>query len=889
MIPPILKTKLYIPPLRNDYLPRRHLIDRLDNSAAYPLTLISASAGFGKTTLLSAWAAGRDRPTSWLSLDSGDNDPVRFLTYLIAALQTTHQGFGQEILEILHSSQNIHYESILINLVNEIGEFTGNTTLILDDYHEITGRQTNQLAAYLIDHLPPQLRLVVASRIDPPWPLARYRVRNQLAEIRSQDLSFTLQEAAEFLNTAADLTIEQVQALEERTEGWIAGLQLAALSLQGRDDIAGFVRAFTGSNLYVAEYLVEEILKQQPEEIQSFLLQTSILERLNAGLCEAVTGCQDGQTILNNLHRSNVFVIPLDQEAKWFRYHHLFADLLMARLPQTHTKEEIAQLHTNAAGWYEQQGQLDDAIHHTLAANDHPQAAALVDRAGQTMVFTGQHTVLRKWLDSLPAESFQINPRLAIYRSFIDLSQGVQDMYEQTLIEIEESVRALPSLPENDQFRTEAMVYLSIFFAHQNTARAIRMASEALQTIPEGNRRLRASVYSVLYRAHGMDGDIDTSAPAYRECFRLSMAAGEYGLISDTTMVRAFDLCQYGRLDEAAEYCRAIIQAGPPSKRFYPAGPASIGLAGIHLERNQLDKAEEYLNRGIEICRLGNPSGLYTGSVQKVRLLQAQGDLEGALKALQSLEQTFQRWDFTLAIRQVSLRLAMGDVQSASLLIDPLREVFGDSPYASQLPLIAAEAFKLCLVRVYIARNEIGQALRLLDEIRVTAEPGKRLGRLLEVHLLSALALQKESPGAIPTKALDHLERALDLAIEPGFVTLFMEEGPALVPLLNAVAIRPAAPDRIKSYAIKLLTTSGEVMPAPSQADELVEQLTPREIQVLLLMAAGDSNQTIAGKLVISVRTVKKHTGNIYGKLNAGGRTQALALARELGLLPSGQ
>jgi LuxR family maltose regulon positive regulatory protein len=401
-----------------------------------------------------------------------------------------------------------------------------------------------------------------------------------------------------------------------------------------------------------------------------------------------------------------------------------------------------------------------------------------------------------------------------------------------------------------------------------------------------------ATLYSAFYRAYGMEGDIEKSAQAYRESLRLSQAVGQYSMISNTTMIRAFDLCQYGRLDEAARYCQVIIEAGSEQKQknFYAAGPSYIGLAGIHLERNDLVKAEEYLTRGLELCRQGAMHGLFTGYVQKCRLLQAKGELEEALKMLQYHERTFQRKEFTLMARKVSLLLAMGDLQGASSLVSSLLEILGDSHYAHELPLIAAEAFKLSLARIYIALRKNEKAFRLLDEIQATVGPDGRFGRLLEVYLLRALALQKQDEGQISNEAVVSLERALDLAQAPGFVMLFLEEGPALVPLLRAVVSQRSAPDPVKKYARKLLEAFGEhnkdeIPGLVSETAGIVEPLTRREREVLALIAAGDSNQAIADKLFITVRTVKKHSSNIYGKLNASSRIHAVALARELGLL----
>jgi LuxR family maltose regulon positive regulatory protein len=464
-------------------------------------------------------------------------------------------------------------------------------------------------------------------------------------------------------------------------------------------------------------------------------------------------------------------------------------------------------------------------------------------------------------------------------------------MYEQTLREKEKLIKALPPSPENDRLRLEAMVYISLLMAHQNTSCAIQMAQEALAEVPENDLKLRAFLFSALYRAYGMEGDIEKSAPAYRECLRLAQAAGQYGMVSNTTMIRAFDLCQYGRLDEAAHYCQMILDAGAKLKRkaFYPAGTSYIGLAGIHLERNELETAEDYLTRGLEICRQGGTYGLYTGYGQKARLYQAKGEFDQALAALQTLEQTLQRRDFTLTARQVSIRLAVGDTAGASRLASPVLEILGGSRYSQRLPLIAAEAFKLSLARIYIAQGDVDRACETLDDVQTTVEPGKRYGRLLEVHLLRALAEQQAHGGDISPQAIRYLERALALAEPAGFVLLFLEEGPPLIPLLKAVIHDRTVPDQSKAYAHKLMEAFGEPVSSlpPVEVGSLIEPLTPREMEVLQLVAAGDTNQTIADALFITVRTVKKHITNILGKLDVNNRTQAAARARELGLITS--
>jgi LuxR family maltose regulon positive regulatory protein len=902
---PLLATKFYIPPARAEAVARPRLVEKLLDGVHCPggLTLLSGPAGSGKTTLLSELIVRLEQPAAWLSLDEGDNDPIRFWAYLVTACQAILEDVGESALEALQTAENLSDDAVPSILINDLTTQDQSIVLVLDDCHAIHTPSIHAGLLFLLDHLPHNLHIVVSTRTDPPWPLSRFRARNQLIELRAQDLRFSVEEAEEFLNhtMGLNLSAEDVTALEERTEGWAAGLQLAALSLQGRNDMPAFVKAFTGSHLYVAEYLVEEVLQRQPDDIRSFLLQTSILKRMNAELCEAVVETlersnvatfQRSNEILRRLEHANLFLIPLDNEGRWFRYHHLFADLLQARLQKAFPKDQIAALHLRAATWYEQNGYMVDAVQHTFSAGDFENAALLVDRVGQAMLFTDQHNILNHWLDALPPKFIQSHPRLQIYRLLIDLSKGTLDMFEQTLLEKEKLIKALPPSPQNDNLRRTAMVHLSLFYAFQNTSRAIRIAQEALDEIPEGDLKMRAYLYSAFYRAYGMEGDVEKAAQAYRESFRLAEASEQYGMISNTTMIRAFDLCQYGRLDEAARYCQSVINAGSRSKQkvFYPAGPSYIGLAGIHLERNDLEKAEEYLTRGLELSHQGATHGLFTGYVQKSRLLQAKGELEASLKAYLNLEQIFKRREFTLMARHVSIRLAIGDLAGASNLVPTLLEILGESSYAQRLPLIAAESFKLSLARIYIAQGELDKANQLLDEIQTTVEPGKRFGRLMEVYLLRALALQKPDPEIIPAGAVTNLERALDLAEAPGFVRLLLEEGPALIPLLNAVLAHQAAPGRTKKYARKLLEAFGErgepAAPlSPGAATGLAEPLTRREMEVLQLIAAGNSNQDIADKLVITVRTVKKHTGNIYGKLNVGSRIQAVARARERGLL----
>jgi LuxR family maltose regulon positive regulatory protein len=904
---PILTTKLFIPSPRADRLPRQRLVEKFNESAAYPLTLISASAGSGKTTLLSEWAAKTDDPVAWVSLESADNDPSQFLIYFISALQTIDTNFGNQALETLQNSQAHPLEAILINLLNQIAELFDEFILIFDDYHLITDLKTNQLVTFLIDHLPHQMHLIIASRMDPPWPLASYRARNQLYELRGQDLRFSLAETAEFLNDTMglQLSFDEVEALEKRTEGWVAGLQLAAIFMQGSNDVTSLVEAFTGSHLYVAEYLIEEILNQQPEEIQSFLLKTSILKRLNAGLCEAVSCCKDGQSLLVKLHRANIFVIPLDHEGKWFRYHHLFADLLQARLPQSLPKAEIADLHQRASAWYEQNGFIPEAIDHTLIVENYERAAELVKNYALALIYSGRVQTLRDWLEAFPESALQAHPELAFYLFWVDILQNRADLSDQAIQDKENLLKELPSTPENDRLRGELMAVIcrAVTFSGR-TSKGIRLAQEALAFLPPDSLAARARTLSALATAHDLEGKQAEAEPAYQQSLTLAITAGDLRLTSHTIFTKGLVQIHYGQLRDAAKSFQTIIDMAPENSvksdstqnarsntTFFPAGQGNIGLGIIHLEWNDLDLAENYLEQGMDLCRRGGLDGVFIGKLQMSRLRQAKGDLAGALSEIQPLLQVQRVDDINLVTRQIQIALAGENVDEAWRLAAPLAALVGSTPGSVRMPLLFLEILQAVLARVYLALGEFQKTSQLLTRLQASAEPGGREGHLVETYLLKALVDQKRNRDNLTPQAIEDFSRALELGEPANYVLLFLEEGPAVLPLLEAVIKRSTIPTGIKQYARKLLfafDANGEDTRPKfiTEAVELIEPLTPREQEVLLLLAAGDSNLAIAKKLVITVRTVKKHTSNIYSKLNASSRTQAVALAREFGLLP---
>ncbi len=898
----LLSTKLYIPHPRENGVMRPRLTDKLRSGVNRPGTfvLLSGPAGFGKSTLLGEFVAQLQRPVAWVSLDEGDNDPVRFWYYLITACQSIQHGVCESALALLKSPQPLPDDAVPSILINDFNGLESDLVLILDDYHVIQNDAIQMALSFLLDHLPDKLHIVLSTRIDPPWPLARFRACNQLIEVRTQDLRFTNDEAASFFNRmmALDLSTENVAALEERTEGWVAGLQLAALSMNGHSDIPGFVKAFTGSHVYIAEYLIEEVLQHQPEGIQAFLLQTSILERLNAGLCEAVTDCENGQSVLMALHRANLFLVSLDEDGQWFRYHHLFSDLLTYRLKQTLSVGAIQKLHCRASVWLTENNLLDDAIQHALVGKDYDRAISLMERVARTMMFTGRVNDLKNWLEALPQESFDTHLFLKIYRTWIDLLQGKMDLSEPALLKMETMLRSLPPSPENDTLLKEMIVLLSHWVALAgNTSRAIHLSQEALDFLPEGDLASRARVFSALAIAYGSEGDVEKADAAFRECLRLALVSANYTLAAHTMMRGGIWLGYYGKLHEAVRLYQSIIDMGVQAgqKIFYPAGQGLIGLASIYLEWNELESAEKALQQGIALCSQAGLDEVFTGWILKSRLRQAKGDLEGALQELQALERAFPRSDtFTLTIRQIQIRLAMGDTDRASRLALPMEDVLTrEAEHAmTRLPVVVVEIIEVILIRVYLAQGEIEKALDLLEKLQATACPSGRFGHLIELHLLRALALQKQNRGETPAKSIESLGQSLALAEPEGYALLFAEAGPDIVPLLKGVLNDPTAPDRVNKYARKLLNivsserkTATPPIEGSRPVDEMIQPLTDRELDVLRLIANGLKYKEIAGRLFISTNTVRTYVKGIYGKLNVNNRSKAIALAHQYKLI----
>ncbi len=841
-------------------------------------------------------------PVAWVSLDEGDNDPIRFWTYLIAATGSIQAGVGESALALLRMAQPLPVEAVPEILINDLARLDLDLALILDDFHAIHNESIHTAFTFLLEHLPHNLHLVVSTRLDPPWPLARFRARNQLVELRANDLRFSVAEAAEFLNQTMRLILsaENVAALEARTEGWIAGLQLAALSMQGRSDLDGFVKAFTGSHAYVAEYLLEEVLQGQPVEMQAFLLKTSLLECLSAGLCDSVTGRQDSGAVLGVLQRANLFVIPLDDENIWFRYHHLFADLLQARLQQVQTPEAIADLHQRAAEWYEGKGYVVEAVNHALAARDFNDSARLIGQHAHPMITRGELVTLMRWIDALPEEVISSHPMVTIAKAWALTLQGAIRQVEPLLQQAEAKIEMGDETIVAREFLGNAAA-IRAFFAMMagEYPRALELAELAQALLPEHSVHVHWLLPYTLGASYRGRGQYERAMEAFERLARMG-ELGDNLIIWATGVTEVAIVSRHqGRLRKAGEISRQALQKIEErgELQFGSIAKLEVPLIEVLREQNELEEAYQRVN-GV-IARMQSwpmPTDRIFAYLALVHVQEAQGDFLGAFetlrvaKDLKANHPVLMNLARSVDLTEIRLSIAMGDVTAASRMMDELHPVESGMLYLRDQEL-------LLLARLRLAQGKPGEAERIISPLAIDAQAGERIGALIEILALQACVLNEQSH---QQAALAALTKALALAEPEGFVRVFLDEGQGMRQLLAAVgrslaASKDPASSSLKAYVTRLLDafrgsfTPGVPAPSGDKIDGLVEGLSAREIEVLELVAAGDSNRAIAEKLVITVSAVKKHTANIYGKLNVNSRTQAVARARQLGLLPNGE
>jgi LuxR family maltose regulon positive regulatory protein len=893
----LLATKLHIPPLRPTLVARPRLFSKLQQGLGSRLILVSAPAGFGKTTLLSAWLAAGSRPAGWISLDAGDNDPVRFLAYLVAGLESAVPGCTGATGEVLGSSKPPPIETILTILVNELCTLPGPTVLVLDDYHVIDTPAIHEAITFLVDHGPPNVCLVVATRADPPFPAARWRSCGQLLDLGSDDLRFTAEETALFVNEmmALDLDADDLATLEARTEGWIAGLQMAALSMQDRADRSQFVRSFSGSHRYILDYLLEEVLDRQSPDVQRFLLQTSILERLCAPLCDAVTGRPDSQPLLEQLERSNLFLVPLDDERQWYRYHRLFSDFLANSLARSEEIEPTI-LHSRASEWFDSHNLVSEAINHAFASGRLDYAADLVERHAMSAVIRSELVTLSRWLERLPREIVRQRPWLCVYQAWIRYWVGPREDAEEWLHAAERATSARPLPSGDDEHEPDwnrlgghiAAIRAYRALENEEIQRGMELARESLALLPE-TEFIRYAGAIALGIAHWARGEVEATKDAFLQARSAAHKSGNRSVAAAATCYVGIQETRQGRLHQAASTYRQSLSlaVGSDGRQLLAAGYPLVKLADLYREWNDLEAAEEHLARGLRLCqRWGHADALAEGYIARARLCLAQQDLPGMHKALTKTEQLVRDvgvdpWlGCWLDDCRIRYWLARGDLEAA------IRWSRSSGP-----PLEADLSFLRDLDHINLARvlvawgasesslDILSRARRLLDRLVSAATSAGWIHETIRILLLQALVHQGRDES---TQALASLEYALALAEPGGYVRTFTDEGPAIQGLLGKALAQQVAPD----YVERLLAAFGtESVLSPAIQAGLVEPLTGREQEILQLLAAGLSNREIAAQLFLAVGTVKTHVHNIYGKLDARSRAHAIARARELRLI----
>jgi LuxR family maltose regulon positive regulatory protein len=917
----LLATKFFVPAPASTPVSRPRLVARLHEGLNSKLTIVVAPAGWGKTTLLSVWCSelatvnvspppqasnGRlvPRQVAWVSLDAADNDPVRFWTYVITALNTLYPSVGDTPLILLRSPRTPSIETVLTMLVNALADMSSSAVLVLDDYHVIDSQAIHGALAFLLEHLPSHLHLVITSRADPTLPLSRLRARGALTELRANDLRFTAEEASLFLDDILGfhLPVEALAALDERTEGWIAGLQLAALAMRDRSDITGFIAGFTGSSRFIIDYLAEEVLERQPQDVRDFLLRTSVLDRMCAPLCDAVqeagsesaTPVIDSQEMLERLERSNLFIIALDDDRVWYRYHHLFGDVLRARLRQSQ-RDIVPVLYRRAAEWCEERELVTEALRYALAGHDHDHIARIITTRAQSRIFKeGDFANVRSWFTMLPETVISSHPGLCYDYAASIVITGDMASVEAYLERAESLLPAFPDLEANLQAYITALRGYTAAVQYHDWPRALGLLESSLEKLPadDAHRGLTLVSLGVLYLSMGPSS----------EGSRLFNEAADFNRRNGHTMLTLLSLsgvvaCQVleGKLRDAAATCREglLLAERQGAQLAVTVADLHTRLGMFYYEWNDLETSLYHARAAQEIARIGDYRiHLVTANDAIAEILQAQGDRDGAQAAMTETEQFVMQHTNQPQIKHLlaSIRVRRRLISKTGALSDDLSSADGPT-WARGLGLSADDVPRYVHAVDYLslARVLLGQAdqrergFRLLTRLYKAAEESGRLWLQISILTLQAVSLATE--GNQP-EAIRALQRALTLAEAEGYIRMFVDEGAPMQLLLRDALRAGTAP----SYVEKLLSNFGpdahvaQVQPVKPTEQNLVEPLTPRELEVLQLIVGGASNRDIAEALFVTIGTVKRHTNSLYGKLDAASRTQAVARARELRL-----
>lgn len=878
----LLTTKLH-PPRRRRTLVARPRLRGLASRSGHPaLILVSAPAGFGKTTLVADWFEG-EHTTAWLSLDVRDDDPEQFWTYVLAALATASHDLSADTIALLRAQQ-APLDTVVATLINDLETASQDIVLVLDDYHVITAPEIHDSVAFLLEHIPPQLSLVIVTRADPPLPLASMRAEGSLLEVRAADLRFTAEEAAEYLNGAMQLTLtgDDVDVLEARTEGWIAALQLAALSMQGRDDPASFISEFAGDDRFILDYLADEVLDRQTARVRDFLLGTSILSRLTGPLCAAVTGQDDAKAILDELERSNMFLVPLDDRRTWYRYHHLFGDVVRARLLDEHP-DRIAELHRRASAWYALNGDSHEAIDHALAGDDPERAAELIELAAPAMQRARHESQLRSWLEALPADLYHNRPVLAMAligarmatgdtRSLDPLLEIVDSWLDRTDSPIVFDDAAYDRLPAMAAVHRAGLALLA-----GATDTTIRHAHRVLELAGADDHLQRGAAMALIGLAHWSRGNLDDA----RTCYTESVACFETGDYLPDVMGCSLALADIqvaqGRLGDAQRTFESALRHTADHPGLRGAADMHVGLSLLAIEHDDLDTAADHLRSSAELGEhMGLPQHPYRWRVAMARLHEAQGNLDAALELLTEAEPLYNT-DYLPSVRPVSaskarIEVKRGDLDAGMRWADAQRLSTHDA-------LSYVREFEhLTLAGVLLARGSadaVALATGLLRRLLSAADEGHRDGSAIEILVLLALA---QSVAGDEASATTSLRRALALAEPQGYVRSFLDADPALIGVLRPLA---GAGDR---HAARILASARSAPLRRRSRSNDPDELSDRELDVLRLLRSDLSGPEVARELHVSLNTLRTHTKHIYTKLGATNRREAVTRAAELGL-----
>jgi len=890
----LLRTKLHKPQVRSDWVRRPRLEKQLEQGMERKLTLVSAPAGFGKSSLVASSLSESDRHATWLSLDEGDSDPIRFWTYVIAAVQAVEQDVGAEASEIISSSQLRRTDPAVISFLNDISELTHDLILVLDDYHLIEAEQIHDGLNFLLEHQPPNLHIVLTTRADPPLSLARLRAHGQLIEIRAVDLQFSADEAATLFDDVMNLQLkpEQVAALYLRTEGWIVGLQLAALSLRGHPAYDTFFEHFTGSHQFILDYLTEEVLRALPDAQRQFLLRTSILGRFCGALCYAVTGNAASQRFLEEIWKGNLFLIPLDTGGRWFRYHHLFAEVLYALLERDHP-DEINALHLKAAAWFECEGHPGEAVDHALRSGDMVRARELVLKHWLPVLHRGEVATVLRWLDALPESRNRADPYVPLARCWALFISGKSSAIEPHLERATNAYErlvgegALRGAPQDSVAAQLAMMRSVLARGRGEHARSVAHAEEAARLVPAEMLEGIGTSWNMLAAARAGAGDYDGAIVAYGRGITLSHAEGNLIGAYGCTYGQAMYMLVQGRLNEAEGLCRSAIDRAVSEGHgdFPAAGSLYITMARINLERNHLDEAGVYLNAGLRIARPGGfGEAVRTGRYLRAHLVAAGGDLDAAADIFQDTERIVNAMDDPYLTGELNwewakLCLKAGDLDAAREKLHILEEKIAATQHAN---LLLGRMW--LFPRLLCAEERYEEVLTALEESIHHARAVNSNGELIRLLALRAVALEALGD-RMPARSALH--EALSLGAPGGYILRWLDAGPGLGPLLRDLRGDRGTSQASHAYLDALLDACRVAFGESTrpQPGELLDPLTPRELEILRLICAGHSGPEIARELVLAYNTVRKHISNIYSKLGVRSRTQAIARAHELNLL----